>query len=710
MRANHLPKLILLAATLLLSSHIAVAQLRVVGAISGTVQDPGRAAVSGAQVVLKDVKTGITKEVTTGDNGTFFFPDLVSGVYEVIVTMQGFQKAILQNINVSTSQTTDVKISLEVGQPTETVTVTAGASQLLETSGQLIANTIPSNTITQLPLGNRSNVLVLARLSPGISPPIGGGNSGRYNNLPGGAVNVTVDGINDASNGFKSGGTVFFATVPVRLGAVEEVSVETAGLGADSGAQSGANIKFTTKRGGSDYHGSFFYEPRSEQFNANTWSRNAQGLPRVFSRTQEYGGNIGGPLLPFGSYRNKAFFFINYERSYSPITNARTIAVLTPAAQQGIYTYIVPGTNEIRTRNVLTLAGAAGNPTAIDPVAANILSINNQVPQFATRIPDTDLNRDSFTWLAENNNYAYFPAVRFDFLVTPKHQVTWSWNYRHNWQAGERRLPVPDVSRTNPFRLGYFVWAFALQSTLTPNTFNEFRYGVQHSGDSNASAEYGPYYTFQDKPLRIGGNLPFGPLVPFIDQQNVTGRHFITTMYDTLTMNRGNHTLTVGFSYRKTDWNDIGQVFQVPTYATGTPSGDPLPGSVFTAANFPGINNTLLPGDPAALYNTLTGRVAASNFTRVVDPETLKYEGFHNNTWTRSLMGGAYAQDRWRFSPTLTLNYGLRWEVQGPMHDVNGITAVPDQASLFGPSVSLFSPGVLSGNNNPQVKVGVSRV
>ena len=159
MRANQLPKLILLAATLLLSSHIAVAQLRVVGAISGTVQDPGRAAVPGAQVVLKDVKTGITKEVTTGDGGTFFFPDLVSGVYEVTVTMPGFQKALMQNINVSTSQTTDVKINLEVGQPTETVTVTAESSQLLETSGQLVANTIPSQAITQLPVNNRSNVL-----------------------------------------------------------------------------------------------------------------------------------------------------------------------------------------------------------------------------------------------------------------------------------------------------------------------------------------------------------------------------------------------------------------------------------------------------------------------------------------------------------------------------------------------------------------------
>ncbi|HZF38021.1 MAG TPA: hypothetical protein VE715_04310, partial [Blastocatellia bacterium] len=110
--------------------------------------------------------------------------------------------------------------------------------------------------------------------------------------------------------------------------------------------------------------------------------------------------------------------------------------------------------------------------------------------------------------------------------------------------------------------------------------------------------------------------------------------------------------------------------------------------------------------DPAALYNLLTGRVASASFQRVVNPDTLKYDGFENFTWTRSLMGGVYGQDRWRIKPSLTLNYGLRWEVQGPMHDVKGLAAAPDLASLYGPSKRLFAPGELSGNNNPTVEVG----
>jgi hypothetical protein len=707
MPRQRLPGLVIamLAAALVFGAQPAFAQLRIVGRISGTVQDPTGALVPNARVVLKDTGTGITKETTSTSEGTFLFPDLASGVYEITVTVPGFHTAFLPNVSVSTSQTTDVKINLEIGQPAETVTVQASESQLLETSAPLVANTIGAKTISALPLANRTNVLALARLAPGAQPPTGG--STRYNNLPGGAVNVTVDGINDASNGFKSGGTVFFMTVPVRLGAVEEVSVETGGLSAESGAQSGANIKFITRRGGEQYHGSFFYEPQTEQFNANTWTRNAQGLPRLFSRVQNYGGNIGGPLLPFGSFKKKLFFFVNFERAFLPNRNAATVTVLTPEAQRGNYTYVVSGTtNQLRTVNVLDLARQRNLPTTLDPVAQAIIAINNKVPQFATQIPDTDLNRDTYTWSQTAYSYRYYPTTRLDYFLTQKQQLTFTWNYRHEWAPGVRRLPVPDIQLTNPFRLGYYVWSAALQSTLSPNTFNELRYGVQHSGDTNARAEYGPYYTFNGVPLRIGGNLPFGPLVPFIDQANVTGRHFITTIYDTLTLNRGQHSFTLGASYRNTEWNDTAEVFQVPTYVTGTPSGDPLQAaSAFTTTTLPGIDSTQL-GDPLALYNLLTGRIAAANFTRVVSPDTLKYDGFINYTFTRLRMGGAYVQDRWRISPSLTLTYGLRWEVQGPMHDTKGLTASPDLASLFGPSVSLFTPGLLSGNNNPTVQVG----
>ncbi|HEY3134878.1 MAG TPA: carboxypeptidase-like regulatory domain-containing protein [Blastocatellia bacterium] len=230
---KRLPKLMIIgiAATLALAAQPVFGQLRIVGRISGTVEDQAGAVIPKAKVVLKDSKTGIIREAAASSEGTFLFPDLATGQYEVTVTAQGFQTAVLSDIAVSTNQTTDVKVIMSVGQMTEMVQVTGDVEARLETSSQLVASTLATKTITELPVANRSNVLALARLAPGAAPATGG--STRYNNLAGGAVNVTVDGINDASNGFKSGGTVFFMTVPVRLGAVDELTVETTGLSAD---------------------------------------------------------------------------------------------------------------------------------------------------------------------------------------------------------------------------------------------------------------------------------------------------------------------------------------------------------------------------------------------------------------------------------------------------------------------------------------------
>jgi len=283
--------LTLLAVLTLASAVFVHAQVRIVGAISGTVLDSSGALVPGAKVTLKDESTGVTRTTTATAQGSFYFPDLSHGEYSVTVVMTGFQTSVTQKITVETSQTADIQVRLTVGEQAQTVTV-EGAAAVLETTSNLVANTITQQSIQELPILNRS-VLAFAQLVPGQVTPRNSNVSGadtHYNNMPGGAVNVTTDGINNASNGFKSGGTVFYTTVPGRYGAIEEVSVETGGLGADAGAQSGTNVKFVTRRGTSQYHGSAFYQPTSELFNANTWLRNAQGQGfRVRSRNHNSG-------------------------------------------------------------------------------------------------------------------------------------------------------------------------------------------------------------------------------------------------------------------------------------------------------------------------------------------------------------------------------------------------------------------------------------
>ena len=130
-----------------------------------------------------------------------------------------------------------------------------GTTPVLEMTSNVISSTLNRKTITELPLAGR-NVFTFARLVPGSSTPQGG--STHFNGMPGGTINPTIDGVNNSSNGFKSGGTSFFGTVPARLGAIEEVTVETAGLGGDSGVTGGVNLKFVTRRGTNPYRGSAF--------------------------------------------------------------------------------------------------------------------------------------------------------------------------------------------------------------------------------------------------------------------------------------------------------------------------------------------------------------------------------------------------------------------------------------------------------------------
>ena len=298
----------------------AVAQVSITGMIAGTVTDGTDAVLPGATVVLKDEGTGAQKQTTTNEGGSFAFRDLSFGNYEVTVSLQGFQAALYKKVVVESGRTTDLRIRLSVGALEEAVTV-EGSNPVLEMTSNAISTTLNNKMVTELPLAGR-NAFIFARLVPGAVAPQGTGST-HFNGMPGGVINPTIDGVNNSSNGFKSGGTSFFGTVPARLGAVEEVTVETAGLGGDSGVTGGVNLKFVTRRGSNQYRGSGFEQYRTEKLNANSFNNERRDLPKEKLRRHDFGGNFGGPLVPKGSLRSKLFFFANYEQEYIPQTVTR---------------------------------------------------------------------------------------------------------------------------------------------------------------------------------------------------------------------------------------------------------------------------------------------------------------------------------------------------------------------------------------------------
>ncbi len=343
----------------------AAAQVSITGAIAGTVADESDAVRARrhrhAQGRRHRHEEGNRHQRARARSR---FRDLNFGIYQVTVTLQGFQTAVYNKVVVESARTTDLRIKLGVGALEQTVTV-EGATPVLEMTSNVISSTLNNKAITELPLAGR-NAFAFARLVPGAVAPQGTGST-HFNGMPGGTINPTIDGVNNSSNGFKSGGTSFFGTVPARLGAVEEVTVETAGLGGDAGVTGGVNLKFVTRRGTNQYRGSVFEQYRTDKLNANSFgnSRPRPAEGRSCAATTSAATSAVRSCRAARS-RNKLFFFANYEQEYIPQTQTRTQTVLTAEAQQGIFRYQTAA-GEQRTVNVLDIAGAERVPVDAGP-------------------------------------------------------------------------------------------------------------------------------------------------------------------------------------------------------------------------------------------------------------------------------------------------------------------------------------------------------
>ncbi len=305
----------------------AVAQSTGSATLRGTIKDPQGAIIRGATVTLVNERTKEERSAKSSEDGTYTFTAVAPGSYTLKAEAAGFKTSQQANLTLETSGTQGVDISMEVGQPTETVTVTAGTEQLQTETGAK-ENIITSKQIDNLSIISRSS-LELLRILPGVVAPdntalesisFGGGANANanyhVNGLRGEQNNVTIDGSRMIDIG-SNNGTVITANPDM----VQEVKVQTSNYAAEHGT-SAVQISATTKGGGSGFHGSVYDYMRHWRFQANDRSNSilttpANVIARPKSKYNYPGGNIGGPvLLPwtnFNKNRDKLFFFVGFE-------------------------------------------------------------------------------------------------------------------------------------------------------------------------------------------------------------------------------------------------------------------------------------------------------------------------------------------------------------------------------------------------------------
>jgi hypothetical protein len=684
----------------------ALAQEGTEGTIVVSVQDSSGAVVPGATLTLVAHSTNDTRVAQSTGAGTYTFVNLPIGQYQLTVASSGFATKVYSSILVESSQSTSLEVKLSVGSAAQTVQVNSEATPILQTSSNEIGSVIDVKQIQDLPLNGR-DLTSLATIAPGFS---GANGQGTFNGLPIMDEGSNMDGMVGNSSRMKFDANIEPAVSP-RLEDIEQMSVQTDQLGLDSGfGQSTTQVTFVTRRGSNQFHGLAYEDFRNDGLNANSWLNDAYSLRKNKLIQNDFGGSIGGPIL-----HDKLFFFGTYAMQKIPGSFTATNDVFTSAAQSGTFTYVGTDGNN-HTPNLLTIAQNSGMnlPYTVNSEVAKQFSVINASLSSGHLATTSDPNYQELGWIQPSPQTFYYPVARLDYDLSQKARMYLSWMMTQMDQPGVTAPTFPGSGFANQEagnQTKNFTGSYGFDYTFSPQLINQFKAGYLY--DATAFA-YNAAPLYATEPT-VNWNYPgaTGNMSGQTYQAPIDTYYPIFDFSDSMTWQRGRHTIQYGVSwYKEQDhyWNAPGGFYN---YNFGLATGDPAI-NAFTNSG----SNATLPDATSAelqkaygLYAILTGRLSGVNGENSYNIKSKTYSPTGTlSEYPLDEVSSAWSlfmEDSWKVTSSLTLNYGLRWDIFGPEKDLTGQYHSADVGAIYGPTAvgDLFQPGTLTGETNPEIAV-----
>lgn len=646
--------------------------------LRGVVKDTSGAMVPGAAVVLTNSANGQVYRAVSTAAGEYIFPVVTPARYAITVTSNGFA---VQNrtAELLVDQPATIDFTLSVQGSAVTVDVSAGA-QTLNTTDASLGNSANNELIQALPSETR-NVPDLLSLQPGVLYLPGpkqantDSRSGSVNGVRSDQGNLTTDGIddNDQVNGYA-----FTGVLRETQDSVEEFRVTTGNANADSGRSAGAQVSMITKSGTNKFHGGVYEYNRPTITVANDWfNKQAEFDSKLPNRPGKlirniFGASLGGPI-----FKDKLFFFGNYEGTREAESFQVTQTVPTAAYQAGNLSYqgddasgnivnvtLTPAQVAqldagCQVCNTATYApGPGGNPNAV--------AYFNLMPA-ANGLNEGDaLNTGSYSFASPNPQTQNTSIARIDFTPNDRHKIFARGNLQKDTTGGTEQFPGQGPSyiledNTKGFILGD-TWA------ISPSLVNDVRYGYIRQGNSNHGAGVGDYVDFRFIATATAETRTTINWVP------------VNNIVDNLSWTKGKHSFEFGGNWRlihqnrTSDANSYNNATSNPYWLGGNP---PDPSTIGALPVDGGFTNSYLEAY-ANLVGTIPSVTNIYNYKITSATQgTLLADGAPIGRHFSANEFEYYLQDSWRPIPTLTLTFGIRHSILQTPHETSGQQVAP---------------------------------